>query len=155
MILKYLLFIFVVLCLLLPFSCYLFGNIGSLNCVWMYLKKQTFLVNCLVYSTKRDLPFEIKKYYFKILSKISLTISINKDKMMMYFVPIMLVYFYCIMQLGPLSYDWNRYYFSTSHLSDFFINLKWLLMKAFLFLFAVPCFEYQLLKNKMAHFDKL
>ena len=33
MILKYLLFIFVVLCLLLPFSCYLFGNIGSLNCV--------------------------------------------------------------------------------------------------------------------------
>ena len=33
MILKYLLFIFVVLCLLLPFSCYLFGDIGSLNCV--------------------------------------------------------------------------------------------------------------------------
>ena len=33
MILKYLLFIFVVLCLLLPFSCYLFGNIGSLNCL--------------------------------------------------------------------------------------------------------------------------
>ena len=44
MILKYLLFIFVVLCLLLPFSCYLFGNIGSLNCVWMYLKKQTLSI---------------------------------------------------------------------------------------------------------------
>ena len=45
--------------------------------------------------------------------------------MMIHFVPIILDYFYCIMQLDQLSYDWDRNYLSTStFIRRLYKNLK-------------------------------
>ena len=59
-----------------------------------------------------------------VLSRVSLTISINKHKMIFTLFSIMLDYFYCIMQLDPLSYDKDRNLSASTFIRLHYKNFK-------------------------------